>query len=262
MNVRSYLFVPGNRPERFAKALASGAHSVIVDLEDAVPIAQKDAARSAVAEWLSPAQPVFVRVNAAGTPWFDDDVRLCESRGLAGIVLPKAESADAIGALRSRIGDRVPVLPLIESARGMWNVLAVARSPGVARLVFGSIDYQADMAISDDELVHARSQLVLASRVAEILAPVDGVTTAIDDVEVLRRDAQRARSLGFGAKLCIHPKQVACVNEAFRPTPEEIAWARRVVDADSATKGAAVAVDGKMVDRPVLLKARAILAEK
>jgi len=260
MNVRSYLFVPGNRPERFAKALASGAHAVIVDLEDAVPIAQKEAARAAVAEWLAPGQPVFVRINAAGTAWFDDDVRLCETPGLAGIVLPKAESADAIGAIRSRVGDRVPVLPLIESARGMWNALAVARCSGVARLVFGSIDYQADMGITDDELIDARSRLVLASRVAEIAPPVDGVTTAIDDADVLRRDAQRARSLGFGAKLCIHPKQVELVNQAFRPSDEEIAWARRVVEADGAANGAAVAVDGKMVDRPVLLKARAILA--
>ncbi len=259
MNVRSYLFVPGNRPERFAKALASGAHAVIVDLEDAVPLAQKDAARAAVAEWLSPAQPVLVRINAAGTPWFDDDVRLCESPGLGGIVLPKAESAEAIDAIRSRLGAKVPVLPLIESARGMWNILAVARSAGVARLVFGSIDYQADMGISDDELVHARSRIVLASRVAEISPPVDGVTTAIDDAVVLQRDARRARSLGFGAKLCIHPKQVALVNDAFRPTDEEIAWARRVVEADAAAKGAAIAVDGKMVDRPVLLTARAIL---
>jgi citrate lyase subunit beta/citryl-CoA lyase len=259
MNVRSYLFVPGNRPERFAKALASGAHAVIVDLEDAVPATQKEAARAAVAEWLAPGQPVFLRVNAAGTPWFDDDVRVCEIPGLAGIVLPKAETADAVDAIRSRVGDKVPVLPLIESARGMWNVLAVARSAGVSRLVFGSIDYQADLGLADDELLHARSRLVLASRVAEIAPPVDGVTTAIDDVEVLRRDARRARSLGFGAKLCIHPNQVAPVNEAFRPTDAEIAWARRVVDADAAASGAAVAVDGKMVDRPVLLKARAIL---
>jgi citrate lyase subunit beta / citryl-CoA lyase len=261
VNVRSYLFVPGNRPERFAKALAAGAHAVIVDLEDAVPPAQKDAARAAVAHWLSAAQPVLVRVNAVGTPWFDDDIRVCEGPGVAGVVLPKAESADAIAAIRLRVGERTPVLPLIETARGLWDSLGVARAAGVARLIFGSIDFQADVGITDDELVHARSQLVLASRVAEIAAPVDGVTTAIDDVEALRRDTLRARSLGFGAKLCIHPKQIAAVNEAFRPSEAQIAWARRVVEADAAANGAAVAVDGKMVDRPVLLKARAILSE-
>jgi len=261
VKVRSYLFVPGNRPERFAKALASGAHAVIVDLEDAVPPAQKEAARAALAEWLTAAQPVFVRINAAGTPWFDDDARLCSRPGVAGVVLPKAESAEAIDAVRSRVGERVAVLPLVETARGLWNVLVIARA-GVSRLVFGSIDYQADLGMTDDELVHARSQLVLASRVAEIDSPVDGVTTSIDDAVALHRDTLRARTLGLGAKLCIHPKQVPVVNEAFRPTEAEIEWARRVVEADAAANGAAVAVDGRMVDRPVLLKARAILQEK
>ena len=258
---RSYLFVPGNRPERFAKVLGAGAHAVIVDLEDAVPPAQKEAARDAVAQWLSAARPVIMRINAAGTPWFSDDVKLCVRPGVAGIVVPKAETAEAIAAVRSHVGEGVGVLPLVESARGLWNALAIARAGGVERPVFGSIDYQADVGITDDELLHARSQIVLASRVAEIAAPVDGVTTAIEDADALRRDTLRARSLGFGAKLCIHPKQVAIVNEAFRPSAGEIEWARRVVAADTAASGAAVAVDGKMVDRPVLLKARAILDE-
>jgi citrate lyase subunit beta/citryl-CoA lyase len=234
---------------------------VIVDLEDAVPPVQKDAARAAVAQWLSAAQPVIVRINAAGTPWFDDDARMCARPGVVGVMLPKADSAEAIDAARSRIGETVALFPLIETARGLWNALPVARAPGVARLVFGSIDYQADLGIDDDELISARSQLVLASRVAEIASPVDGVTTAIDDEDALRRDTRRARRLGFGAKLCIHPKQVPLVNEAFRPTGAEVEWARRVVEADAAAGGAAIAVDGKMVDRPVLLKARAILAE-
>jgi citrate lyase subunit beta/citryl-CoA lyase len=259
--VRSYLFVPGNRPERFAKALAAGAHAVIVDLEDAVPPAQKEAARDAVAHWLSAAQPVIVRINAAGTPWFNDDLKMCARPGVAAIVVPKAETAETIAAVRSHVGEGVGVLPLIESARALWNALAVGRAPGVERLVFGSIDYQADLGIGDDELLHARSQIVLASRVAEIAAPVDGVTTAIEDADALRRETLRARSLGFGAKLCVHPKQVAIVNEAFQPSAGEIEWARRVVAADAAANGAAVAVDGRMVDRPVLLKARAILDE-
>ncbi len=262
MSVRSYLFVPGNRPERFDKALASGAHAVIVDLEDAVPPAHKEAARAAIAHWMSEARPVLVRVNAVGTPWFDEDVRVCARPGVAGVVLPKAESAEAIDAVRSRLHDRGTVLPLIETARGLWNALSVARARGVERLLFGSIDYQSDVGIRDDDLIHARSQLVLVSRVAGIAAPVDGVTASIDDADALRRDTGRARALGFGAKLCIHPKQVPAVNEGFRPSESEIAWARRVVDADAVSGGAAVAVDGSMVDRPVLLKARAILAER
>jgi citrate lyase subunit beta/citryl-CoA lyase len=203
---------------------------------------------------------VLVRVNAAGTPWFDDDVEMCRRPGIAGIVLPKAENPAVIAKIRARVGSEVPILPLIETGAGLWNALDVARSRGVARLVFGSIDFQVDLGLRDDELTTYRAQLVLVSRVAGIASPVDGVTTAINDADTLARDVARARALGFGAKLCIHPQQVDAVNAAFRPTAEEIAWAERVVAADAAAGGAAVAVDGKMVDRPVLLKAREILA--
>jgi citrate lyase subunit beta/citryl-CoA lyase len=258
---RTYLFVPGTRPERIPKALASGAHAVIVDLEDAVPPADKARARDAIAGALDAARPVLVRINAAGTPWFDDDVRLCRHAGVAGVVLPKTEDATGIARVRAGVAVRAfPVFPLVETALGLWNAPAIARAPGVARLLFGSIDYQLDLGLADDELLHARSQLVLVSRVAELPAPVDGVTTAIDDVEAIRRDTNRARALGFGGKLCIHPAQVEFVNAAFRPTTDEVAWATRVVAADAAAGGAAVAVDGRMVDRPVLLKAREILA--
>jgi citrate lyase subunit beta / citryl-CoA lyase len=258
---RSYLFVPATRPERFAKALESGAHAVIVDLEDAVPPADKDRARKALTEWLSPARPVLVRINAAGTPGFEADLALCARPGIAGIVLPKAENADDIERVVRASGGRVPVLPLVETALGLWCARALGEAPGVARLLFGSIDFQLDLGVRDDALLAYRAQIVLASRVAGIAAPVDGVTTAIDDADTLRRDAERARELGFGGKLCIHPKQVAVVNATFRPTEGEIAWAQRVVAADAAAQGAAVAVDGKMVDRPVLSQARAILAE-
>jgi citrate lyase subunit beta/citryl-CoA lyase len=257
---RSYLFVPGSRPERFAKAQAAGAHAVIVDLEDAVPPAEKAAARAAIAAALPLATPVLVRINAGGTPWFDDDLALCRHAGVAGIVVPKAEDAGVVARVRAVGGERVAILPLIESALGLWNAPAIAREPGVARLLFGSIDFQLDLGLTDDELVAYRAQLVLVARVAGLPAPVDGVTTALDDADALNRDCERARRLGFGGKLCIHPKQVALVNAAFRPTASEIAWAERVVAAEAAAQGAAVAVDGRMVDRPVLLKARAILA--
>lgn len=257
---RTFLFVPGTRPERFAKALAAGAHAVIIDLEDAVALADKETARAAVASALPLPEPVLVRINAAGTPWFDDDLRLCRNAGVGGIVLPKAEDAAVVERLRAAVGPDVAIYPLIETAQGLWNALAIARASGVRRLLFGSIDFQVDLGVGDDLLTHYRSQLVLVSRVAELPAPVDGVTTAIDDAAVLARDAARARSLGFGGKLCIHPKQVLLVNAAFRPGADEIAWAQRVVAADAAARGAAVAVDGKMVDRPVLLKAQQILA--
>ena len=261
MSARSYLFVPADRPERIAKARAAGADAVIVDLEDAVRPAAKVGARDTLAANLDPMQPVFIRINGPETEWFRDDVELCRSPGVAGVVLPKAERVDDIRYVAQRIGDDLPILPLIESAKGLWNAHAMAQSAWVVRLGFGALDFQLDLGIAgdDDALLYFRSKIVLVSRVADILAPVDGVTTAIGDLETLRRDAGRAKNLGFGAKLCIHPNQVAPVNECFSPSAEEIAWARRIVAAVAATTHGAVAVDGKMVDRPILARAQAIL---
>jgi citrate lyase subunit beta/citryl-CoA lyase len=260
---RSYLFVPADRPERIAKALASGAHAVIVDLEDAVPAAAKDGARDALAKHLSEATPVLVRINGFGTPWHDEDLRACRHPGVAGIVLPKAENATQIDLVGGAFTRAMPVLPLVETAQGLWNAHAIAHGRGVVRLAFGAIDFCADVGIGGDreELDYARSQLVLVSKLAAIERPVDGVTTTFDDVAAIERDTVRARRFGFGAKLCIHPKQVAVVNACFAPTAGEIAWATRVVDAAAKAAGAAVALDGKMIDRPVILQAEEILRE-
>lgn len=260
--LNSLLFVPGNRPERFDKALAAGADAVIIDLEDAVAPADKDAARHALAEWLDPTRPVMVRINAAETSWFAADLELLERPGVAAVVLPKAEHPDDIGAA-SRAGGGLPVLPLIESAVGFENRLALAHADGVARLVFGHIDFQADlnMHCAEDELLPFRVALVLVSRLAGIEAPIDGVCTALDDGELLRSDALRARRLGFGGKLCIHPRQVAVVNDCFTPEATDVDWARRVLSANAASGGAAFAVDGKMVDKPLVMRAQTLLAE-
>ncbi len=257
---RSYLFVPGNRPERFDKACQAGAGVVIVDLEDAVPPADKAQARAAVVNWLSPDRPVLLRINSADTEWFGDDVAACAKPGVAGVMLAKAERVKDIEAIAERVS---VIVPLIETAQGFANALVLAQARSVQRLAFGSIDFQVDLGISGEgeELLFFRSQLVLVSRLAGIQAPIDGVSTAIDDAEQVRADMLRARRLGFGAKLCIHPKQVAPVNASFLPTQEEVAWARRVLDAMAAAKGAAVSVDGKMVDRPVMLKAEQIIDE-
>ena len=263
MQPRSYLFVPGDRPERIAKARAGGADAVIVDLEDAVAPANKLAARDAVAGALDPAQPVVLRINGADTEWFADDARLAAHAGVAAVMLPKAAAAEPVAALRSASGGK-PVLALIESAAGMANLKTLAATAGITRLVFGSIDFQLDLDIADDDLalLPFRMRLVLASRVAGLPAPVDGVTTALDDAARIEAEARRARALGFGGKLCIHPKQVAIVNDAFSPSAQELAWAQRVVDAAAAAGGAAVAVDGKMVDAPVLARARRLLAAR
>lgn len=255
---RSYLFVPGDRTERLAKARASGADAVVVDLEDAVAPRNKLAARAVVADALDAAHPIVLRINGADTDWFADDARLAAHPGVATVMLPKA-SVDAVAALRAACDK--PVLALVETAAGMANLPALAAA-GIARLAFGSIDFQLDLDIADDDmaLLPFRMQLVLASRLANLPPPVDGVTTSFDDAACIGEDARRARALGFGGKLCIHPKQVAIVNAAFSPTAAELQWAQRVVDAAAAADGAAVAVDGKMVDAPVLARARRLLA--
>jgi citrate lyase subunit beta / citryl-CoA lyase len=258
---RSYLFVPGNRPDRYGKAVAAGADAVIVDLEDAVPPQDKSSARASLAAWLSPEHPVQIRVNGAESQWFRDDLTICNRPGVAGVLLPKAEAVEDIRIVADHSASVTPILALIETARGFWNANALAQGPKVRRFVFGSIDFQLDVGIQgeEEELLYFRSQLVLVSRVAGLEPPVDGVTTAIDDVERIRTDTLRAKRLGFGAKLCIHPKQVKLVNECFEPSAEEASWAKRIVEAAKAVQGAAVSVDGKMVDRPVIARAEAIL---
>ena len=257
---RAYLFVPADRPERFAKARASGADAVIVDLEDAVSPEAKARARDALALALDASAPLVVRINAAGTPWFEDDLELCRHPGVAAVMLPKAEGIDALcTVVETTYHD---VLPIIESARGLKEIHSIASVPGVIRLAFGSVDLALDLGIDCDpdgaeiELLAFRSQLVLASRLAGLAAPVDGVSTAIDDLQRLQADTERSRRLGFGAKLCIHPKQLATVQAVFTPTPERLDWARRVCKAFASAGGSAVAVDGQMVDLPVVQRAR------
>jgi citrate lyase subunit beta/citryl-CoA lyase len=259
--LRSYLFVPATRPDRIAKALASGADAVIVDLEDAVPPAEKDAARDASSRELPKLPPVFVRVNGPETEWFEADLALCASCAVRGVVVPKAEAADHLERVAACLPAGAAVLPLIETARGFANLQALCAAPRVQRLVFGSIDFQFDLGISGerDELLYFRSGLVLASRLAGIQAPVDGVSVEIDDAQRVRDDVLYGKRLGFGGKLCIHPRQVATVNACYYPSEEEAAWAKRVLAAATAAGGAAVAVDGKMVDRPVILRAEEIV---
>jgi citrate lyase subunit beta/citryl-CoA lyase len=263
---RSYLFVPGNRPERFDKALAAGADAVILDLEDAVPAAEKDSARAAVSQWLHgrdplPSPQILVRINASGTPQHSADVAACR-HGVHGVVLPKSEREDELARL-TRALPGVALLPLIETARGFAAAPDLAHAPNVQRLVFGSIDFQLDLGIEGEgeELLYFRSQLVLHSRLAGLAPPVDGVCTTLDDAARVHAEALRARRLGLGAKLCIHPRQIAPVHEAFAPTPAQLDWARRVLSTAEGAGGAAVALDGAMVDRPVILRAQALLAQ-
>jgi len=254
---RSLLFVPATRPERIGKALASGADIAIIDLEDAVAPEHKDAARGALA---GVAHRAAVRINACGTPWFEADLAACHAAQVPVILLPKAEQPAHIRQVREVLGD-CAIIAIIETAAGFENIEAVARSPGVARLAFGSLDLQAELGIDDaDQPLHYfRSRIVLASRLGDLAAPIDGVCTALDDTAALAAELTRARCFGFGAKLCIHPAQVATVQAAFGPTADQVAWAQRVVAA--AGTGAAARVDGRMVDAPVVARARDILRQ-
>ena len=271
---RSFLFVPANRPERYAKALASGAGAVIIDLEDAVPPEGKDAARQQLADGFERLTAeerlrVLVRINACGTCWHEEDLRLLKQLSrlqLAGVVLPKAESAAGISQLAASAGQTCAVLPMLESAAGLAALDLLAGSSQVLRLVFGNLDFQADLGMACDadevELQPVRLALVLASRRACLVAPVDGVTPGTGDIQQVQADAGRSRRGGFGAKLCIHPAQVAIVNLALGPTTAELEWARRVIDNSRDTGGGVFTLDGRMVDAPVLLLAQRTLAQQ
>lgn len=255
---RTLLFVPGNRPDRFAKADAAGADIVVIDLEDAVAPADKDSARDAVAQWLSDGHDALVRINSADTQWFDADVAMLGASG-APAMLAKAEEPAMVSTLAATASS---VIPLVETAVGIVRSAELAAVPGVARLAFGAIDFAAELGVDPDDreaLLLARSTLVLASAAAHLGSPVDGVTTALRNVDKLSDDVGYAARIGLRGKLCIHPSQVSTVHGCLAPSDEEVAWAQRIVDAARAD-GSAVAVDGHMVDPPVVARAHQILA--
>jgi len=257
---RSYLFVPGNRPDRFSKACDAGADVVIIDLEDAVAEPEKDLARESVRLWLSAERPVHLRINSRGED-HRRDLQLLNVPGVAGVVVPKAEDPAALSGVLAAAPPALPLMALIETARGIVNSVALASIPGVVRLAFGSVDFRIELGLGAgrDELLMARSQLVLASRAAGLAAPVDGPTMALDDPAALEGDVAYARRLGFGGKLCVHPRQVAVVNHGFLGFPGDLDWARRVVAAARQANDNAVLVDGQIVDRPIIEHARAVL---
>jgi citrate lyase subunit beta/citryl-CoA lyase len=263
--VHSYLFVPANRPERFSKAVASGANAVIIDLEDAVGADDKMAGRNSLTNWLDSEEaranrvPILVKVNCVNSGCFGEDLRVCRRPDIAGIVLPKAERADDIASASAG----APVYPLVETALGFSRIAELAKAPRVQRLLFGAIDFKHDMGIDgdEDELLFFRSQVVLASRIAGLLSPVDGVTTDIDDLEKIARDAAYTKRLGFGGKLCIHPNQVPIINRTFVPSENELRWANRVLEAAERARGGAVALDGRLIDRPMVLTAQRIIED-
>jgi citrate lyase beta subunit len=266
-SARSVLFAPGNDRHKLAKAVECGADAVVADLEDAVPAEEKAAARTVVRELLpavSTSSLVAVRVNAADTSFWEDDMRTVADLELAALVLPKAtpEAVERLGR------DGPPVLAIVESAQGLRRAYDVASAPRVAALGLGAVDLGVELRLEPradgQEVLLARSLLVLESAAAGLRAPFDLVHLALHDVEGLEAECRLARSLGLRGKLCVHPAQVEVVNRIFSPTRDELERARRVVEAYDrgvADGAGVVSVDGEMVDLPVVERARQVLAE-
>ncbi|MGW1025728.1 HpcH/HpaI aldolase/citrate lyase family protein [Streptomyces sp. NPDC002577] len=253
---RGLLFVPGHRPDRFDKAAACGADLVIVDLEDAVAAGDKEHARDNAAAWLALGNRAVVRINPPGTPWSEADLSMAAGHGCP-VMAPKAEDPVVLAGLAARTAGRCELIPLIETALGVERAHEVCAAPGVARAAFGNVDLAAQLGVDHDDhaaLTYARSRLVVASAAAGLCPPIDGVTTAVRDRDALTADVAHARRLGFTGKLCIHPFQLSAVADGFAPSAEELRWARAVVGAGDAV----TSVDGQMVDKPILERARRI----
>lgn len=236
---------------------------MIIDLEDAVVDDAKAQARAAAVGWIAGGGRAVVRINADPDRAHQDLTALsavARIPGLAAIMVPKAEEPGQIVQVVDSLGD-VPVIALIETATGIAQARDLARVPGVLRLAIGSLDLAVDMSIDEDShaMAAARWEIVLASRLAGLPAPLDTVTPVIGDGTAAGEAAARARANGFSGKLCIHPAQVASVNAAFVPSTTEIDWARRVVEAAEAS--AVTRIDGAMIDKPVIDRARQLLAD-
>lgn len=260
------LFVPGDRPERFEKALNSGADSVIIDWEDAVAPEKKAIARTSTRDFLLESPELFervsIRVNPVGTAEFDSDRKLLadisrrSGLSMLGVVLAKAEQPSDVAQLLSDCPSAM-VVALIESAKGLVAAADIGSVPSVIRLAFGAIDFGLDtgMETEDDVLAYPRAALTVASRIAELPGPLDSPVVEIRNTQDVINSAREARRHGFTGKLCIHPAQVEPVKAAFRPTEAEILWAQAV----AASSEGASQLDGKMVDRPLIERARRII---
>lgn len=272
----TFLFAPGSDRKKSEKAMASEADVIILDLEDAVAMTEKEQARENIIGMLvkSQSKPVLVRINALSTIWSLQDLLAVVPLKPLGIVLSKTESAFdvkkvswIIDQLIGKEGE-VDIYPLIESARGVEEAVNIAQaSKRIKRLIFGALDYTLDIGLSytNDPLIHsyARARLVAASAVAGIEGPIDTVYPAFKDEKGLRRDTLEGKKMGFKGKLVIHPAQIAIVKELYTPTPEETEEARQIVEvylqALAEGKGA-IQWQGKMLDEPVLKRAQQVLA--
>ena len=267
----TYLFVPGNRAERFSKAAASGAQRIILDLEDAVALPDKAAARHAIHDWMHATVPGhapqrwMVRIHDVRSDVFAEDLALLRTLPACGVMLAKTESGTDLQLVRDAMQADTELLALVETACGIAACPSIANHPAVTRLALGTLDLMVDLNVPADSptITWAAAQLIVTSRAAGLAAPVAGVTSSVLPEHTLA-DMQLALRLGFGAKMCIHPAQLAAVSRALAPPPDEVKWAQEVVaawDAANAAKSpsGALQVDGKMVDKPVYLQAQRLI---
>lgn len=262
--MRTALFVPGNRPERFAKALSCGADAVIVDFEDAVQESDKVAAREHLARFLAtnPDARVWVRVNTVQHPQHATELEFCTRQtGVIGLLLPKAEHPTDVA--RAALGGKA-IIPIIESAKGLLELADIARTPGVQRLAYGGLDFSLDLGLvagstgAERMLDQVRFALLLHSRLAKLAPPLETVFARIDDSPGLEAFMGAAQGMGFDGMLCIHPAQVAIVHQIMLPSAQELRWAQRVLEQVDERAGA-FQMDGQMIDAPVIQRARNLL---
>lgn len=277
---RSYLFVPATSGRKIEKAYGSAADAIIIDLEDAVAVSEKPAARAALATLVPalPARRTWIRINAVESDFCFADLQACCRVGIAGLLLPKLESAEQVRMIDWVLCslEKAQGLPrrgielagIVETAAGLQRVGDIAAaSPRLRRLMFGAVDLAADLGIDTGDDVgatgHARFAIACASRAAGLEPPADTAYVDIPNLEGLRATTMRARALGYTGKGCIHPDQIPVVNEVFTPSGTEVEWARQVVGAfETAERNglAAIKLDGQMIDYPVVEKARLLLA--
>jgi citrate lyase subunit beta/citryl-CoA lyase len=263
LRCRSVLFVPAVKVELLAKVPRWSPDIVAVDLEDAVAAPDKDSAREllATADLSVPGSTVLVRVNAPGTPWHEADLAMAAGSGAAGVILPKAEDPAVLAGIADRLPDGAVLMAGIETAQGVANARALLATDGVNAGYFGSEDFSADMGGRRTpgglEVLYARSEVVLAGRLAGVPV-VDQPVTALEDDAAFTADADAGRDLGYAGKVCIHPRQVALAHAVFTPSEAEIAAARRILAA-AGDSGVAV-IDGEFVDAVHVRLAHQVLA--
>lgn len=277
---RSFLFAPGNHPRRVEKALSLEADAVILDLEDACPVAEKVATREVVVAACQQSRTglAYIRVNATTTEWGYADLVAVVRKGVDGIMLPKVETADELRAAdwvianlekeRGLTPGAIDLLPIIETAKGITNLRAIATAgTRTRRISFGAGDFTLDVAMAwtrnEAELLPYRSECVLASRAAGLEAPLDTVWAELKDMDGFRASAVHVKNLGFQGKMCIHPDQVGIVNEVFAPTAAEVEWSRKAVAAFAEAEkagSASIQLEGKFIDYPIVYRAQRIVA--